>query len=226
MRSETPRILGRGIYTIRDAARYTRLPYQRISRWFRSAEAMQWSPVFMSDYGSIDSENAISFLDLVDVHVAGRFRGRGVSLQKIRKAYNILREDLETEHPFCHRNLYEHGGDIFAKVFDAIGGPMLYEVIKRQGFSQEAMREHLTRIDYADTTLLAERWRIFPGVVIDPCITLGRPVIESTGLATRVLASGYHGNDQDETFVASFYEVTPADVLTAVHFEEKYGKAA
>src|SRR5437868_1402762 len=92
-------LLGHGIYTFSEAARLTGLRPSRIREWFRRR------PVFQSDYDPIDGDFAISFLDLVDVFVAGQLREHGVSMQTVRKVYKRMADDLKEIHPFCRKEL-------------------------------------------------------------------------------------------------------------------------
>jgi hypothetical protein len=92
--------LGHGIYTFSEAGRLTGLSTRRVRSWFEDRE-VDGKPhgrgrVFQSDYGS---EGLISFLDLVEVLVAGHMRELGISLIAVRKAYGALRRYLNTQHP-------------------------------------------------------------------------------------------------------------------------------
>ncbi len=181
-------------------------------------------PVFASDYAGMGMQKAISFLNLVEILVVGQFRSKGVSLQEIRRAYVLLREDLKTNHPFSHKNLYAHSGKVFARVAEENNSTTLYAVVQRQEFSEEVMRGHLQPIDYNRASLQAERWHIAQGVIIDPCISFGSPVVEGKGTTTLVLAKEYWANDENAGLVANLYDVRPDDVQNAVDFESRFGR--
>ena len=99
--------LGRGIYRIADVARYTRIPYSTVRSWFKSSGVLQ------SDYVEIDGVFSVSFLDMIDAVMAQKFRELGVSMPTVRKAYSALKEQLASEHPFCHEKLFTDGKRIF-----------------------------------------------------------------------------------------------------------------
>jgi uncharacterized protein (DUF433 family) len=66
---------------------------------------------------------------------------------------------------------------------------------------------------------MAKRWCIADLVVIDPSICLGKPIIESIGITTAILAAAYEANDQNPELVADWYKVHSKHVIAAVDFE-------
>src|SRR5262245_47910037 len=100
-------VLGRGVYTIAEAERLTRLRQERVREWFRgrSSPTRVFRPVFESDYPVLHEEYAISFLDLIELKIGGTIREMGVSLPYLRKVYKELENDFG-EHPFCIREIY------------------------------------------------------------------------------------------------------------------------
>src|ERR1700737_1114204 len=95
-------LLGHGIYTFKEAARLTGLYHSRVREWFRGRTSESGrNPVFVGDYEPVEGDFAISFYDLIDVYVAGQLRDHGVSLQTVRKVYSWMKDDLDTDHPFC-----------------------------------------------------------------------------------------------------------------------------
>ena len=81
------------------------------------------------------------------------------------------------------------------------------------------MQDWLKHLDYDASTKLASRWNIAEGVVVDPRISFGKPVIRSTGVTTFVLANQYKANRKNSGLVADLYDVSEEDVLNAVRFE-------
>ena len=66
---------------------------------------------------------------------------------------------------------------------------------------------------------MARRWCIADGVVIDPAICLGKPIIGEVGIATSILAAAYHANKNDAEVVADWYNIHSKHVIAAVDFE-------
>ncbi|MCH8966383.1 MAG: hypothetical protein IID43_01775 [Planctomycetes bacterium] len=176
--------------------------------------------MFDADYYAVGNTHAASFLDMIDVLVAGQFRKFGVTMRVVRAAYSHLQDRLKTKHPFCHEELYTDGKEIIIRAADAVGDSVLSEAVSGQRLFMQVL-EYLARIDFSHATKLAERWRIAEGVVIDPKISLGKPVVESTGKTTFVIANCYVANDKDAGLVAELFDVEESDVLNAFSFEQQ-----
>lgn len=213
-------VIGRGVYTIPEAARYLGKNPRTLNAWFRSDQ----TNVLSSDYERSDDGIAISFLDLVDAKIACHFRSEGVSMREIREAYNALRDYFGVKHAFCHKDIilctdgkqiYHHHGENVARATDG------------QLHAKEILEGHLRQLEYNPETALAERWRPMDGVVIDPARRFGKPVVEGVNVPTKILYTAYKANDEDEEYVAELYEVSPADVRAAVDYEaglkKRYG---
>jgi uncharacterized protein (DUF433 family) len=185
----------------------------RIREWFGRRH------VFQGDFAAVDGDRAISFLDLVDVFVAGNLRQASVSMQTVRKVYAQLARDMNVDHPFCRRELLTDGKKVFAH-FESNGQEMLVDVLSKQGVFPAIILPFLKTIEY-DADLLASRWRIFEDVIVDPAICYGAPVVEAVGVPTAVLAKAYQANQNDAATVAGFYGVNAKDVLAAVKFESR-----
>ncbi len=215
--------LGRGVYRLAEVARYTGLHPQRVRSWFRDrSDHAGLGPLLYPDYVEVDDVQAASFLDLIDVLVAGQFRLLGVTMGVVRRAYAVLQERLDTRHPFCHKGLFTDRKQIFVSTADELGDEVLSEAVSRQQFFKQ-VKGKLIHVDFSPETLLAVRWRIARGVMIDPAVHLGKPVIENTGVSTFVVDRAYHANGEDAELVADLFNVSAAGVLDAVAFERDYG---
>lgn len=208
--------LGNGVYTFTEAARLTGLSTTRVREWFRRR------PVSHGDYAPVDGDLAISFLDLIDVFVAGQLREHGVSMPTVRKVYSRMADDLQTPHPFCRKELLTDGKRVLMEQVSGNGELKLVEVLSKGGVFSEVILPVLRRIDYDKVKLLARRWRIADSIVIDPEICYGAPVVEAVGIATSILAASYNANDEKARMTASWFGVTEKDVLAAVEFEKQF----
>ena len=215
--------LSNGVYSVVDVARYAQLNASRVRSWLRGRSDGRGRGALLSDTCSgTGIPYAASFLDLIDVMVAGHFRSQGVSMGIVRAAYESLARHLDTQHPFCHSDLYTDGRRVFLWAAEGLADATLHEVVSRQQFFMH-VRESLTRVDYSDESRLACRWNIADGVVIDPAVGRGKPVVRHTGVATYVLANQYAANRNDAAFVASLFNTSESDVLNAVEFERRFG---
>jgi uncharacterized protein (DUF433 family) len=213
-------ILGHGIYSLPEAARLTRLPSSRVREWFtgRSVEH-GGKAVFNSDYDFVGGDRAISFLDLIELFIAGKLREQGVSLQSLRRVRAQLKKDLKTPHPFCRSEVLSDGKKVFVLGLDPGGQKEMIDVLSRQRVFADILLPFLKRIDYNAITKLASKWSIADNVVIDPMVCLGKPVVEDVCIRTTILASAYEANDRDAEHVADWYGVLPGHVVAAVEFE-------
>ncbi|HEX4795577.1 MAG TPA: hypothetical protein VH370_17435 [Humisphaera sp.] len=206
-------MIGHGVYALSEAARYAGLPVGTVRSWFKPrSDHRGQGPLFRSDYGPIEDDYAISFLNLIEAYVARFFRKEGVKAPILRRAHEVLQTELDTVHPFAHSALRTDGKRIIRQKGDA----ELVDVISRQHFFGQMK---LSRIAYSPTSRLAQSWAISDGVVIDPTLSFGKPVVERTGVTTFVLANQYKANRGDAALVARLFSIKDADVLNAVKFE-------
>jgi len=219
-RPRRPR-LGHGIFSFTEAARLTRLTPNRIREWF---DYKTRPSMFTSDYDSVDGDRTLSFLDLIDVLIAGKLRGAGVSLQRLRRVYDRMKEQFGT-HPFARNILLTDGVRVFMK--EAAGeGEHVFDVLSRQEAFPPIIEPYLKQLRYSEITQLAERWDIAQGIVVNPRIFFGKPVILESGQPTHIIARAYHANGSNKRAVAAWYGVSESDVSAAVDFEQEYGAAA
>jgi uncharacterized protein (DUF433 family) len=213
-------ILGKGVYSIPEAARLTKLRTQRVREWFRGRKSPSkiFRPVFESDYPILHEQYAISFLDLIELKIGGSLREMGVSLPYLRKVYNHLQQEFGN-HPFCKRQIYVGGKRIFTQGLSEEESNNVIEAITNQGYFESIILPFLSKVDYDDVTELAVRWRIANQVVIDPAIRFGKPIVEETGIATYILRQSFYANNEDADFVARWFGVERRHVEAAVTFE-------
>jgi uncharacterized protein (DUF433 family) len=133
--------------------------------------------------------------------------------------YQRLQRELGQKHPFAHDRLASDGPDLLLGAADEADRSALAEVLSRGRVFPDVVAPFLKQLDYDPETHLARAWRVADGVVINPAIALGRPIVAGAYVKTEVLAAAYHANGRDADHVARWYNVTPADVLTAVRFE-------
>lgn len=211
--------LGRGVYPIAEAARLTKVKPATVRAWLRGRQshgvAVGRGPLLHADYGSAD---VLSFLDLIEVLVAGHLKEAGVPLAAVRRAHAAIADHLRTDHPFSRRELCTDGARVFLRTAKADDEPELVEVVEKQRFFHRVMEPYLKRVDYDPVSRLARAWRVADGVVLDPAIQLGKPTVEGTGIPAAVLAAAYKANRRDADATASWYGVSPDEVRRAATF--------
>jgi uncharacterized protein (DUF433 family) len=212
-------LLGNGVYSFADAAKLTRLRVQRVREWFRGRTDGSRRPIFQSDYRDLCEDDLVSFLDLVEVFIAGQLRDRGVALQTVRKVHRALARELEVRHPFCRRELYTSGRRIFTHGLDESGRVEITDVLTKQKVFPTVIQPFLRSLDYDSATAMARRWRIAPRVVVNPEICFGQPIVEAVGIPTSVLFRAFRANAEQADTVADWFGVSRDDVVAAAEFE-------
>lgn len=216
-------LLGHGVYNIAEAARFTGLKKRRVKDWFQGRATDPFPrTVFQGDYKVLDGFFSISFLDLVEVFIAGQLRESGVSLARVRRAHVKLQGDWGIKHPFSKKDIRTDGKDIFICALDEEDRAEVIDVITNNRVFERIIVPVLEKMDYDLATALALKWHISKGVVIDPDRCFGKPIVERAGITTNVLASSYYGNRQDAKTVARWYGVSEEDVMDAVRFESEF----
>ena len=209
-----------------EVSRLASIAPATVRSWFLGrSDRIGKGPILKPDYDLVNGDRAFSFLDLIDALAIGRFREKGVKMSLVRQVHAILGEELGTAHPFARARLRTDGSSIVAEEADRQGNQTLHDAVTKQ-YIFECIHDAFERVDYSEITQLAERYRITEGVVIDPKIAFGKPVVERTGTCASIIARQYEANGRDESLVADLYEISESAVMNAVRFQETYGKIA
>jgi uncharacterized protein (DUF433 family) len=90
-----------------------------------------------------------------------------------------------------------------------------------------AVQPYLAQLDFDSADVPTRWWPLGRehGVVVDPQVSFGAPVLADAGIPTRTLADVYAGEQEYDAGralnrVAHMYRITPAQVERAVQFEE------
>ena len=219
-------MLGQGVYTLAEVSRYTKVRVATLRTWFMPrSDKKGKGPIFQSEWKRIDNDFAISFLNLIEAYAASMFKRNNVRPSDIRRAHEILQNELKTAHPFAHGELSTLLGRIIHEKNVSKRDKRFVDVISKQLIFPE-FRAGLQAVDYSPATNLANTWRIGEGVVIDPKVGFGRPVIDKTGISTLVVAHQYLANGRDAAFVARLFNITANGVECAFQFERDLGRIA
>ncbi|MEI8379345.1 MAG: DUF433 domain-containing protein [Planctomycetota bacterium] len=214
-------LIGRGVYSYSDAASLTQLKSARIREWFASRSEAKLGAIFQSDFTGQTEHPLISFLDLVDVFIAGQLRNSGMSLQTLRRIYRTLQQDYGVEHPFGRRELLTDGTKIFFAGLDSRGCKEVVDVLTKKKAFPTIILPFLKRLTFDPSSRLATKWQISKGVVVNPVICFGQPVLESKGIPTNIIARSSKANGGDLRTVADWYDMPVSQVKLALEFEAR-----
>ena len=165
----------------------------------------------------VESQEAVSFVDLVEVIVIGGLRKKGFSLRTIRKMNEFCQLLLQKTRPLVTETFKVSGRDIF--VLASHGH--LVNVSSQRGMQawDEVLDLFLETVDYENE--LARRWwpmgREYP-VVVDPEYGFGLPVVSGSGVRTEILAERARAGDADEEISYDF-GLDASQVEAALRYE-------
>lgn len=167
----------------------------------------------------ISSEyEGVSFLDLLEIVVIGRFRAHGFSLPQVRHIVTNCRSLLGIERPLTSLTFKVSGREVFVQT-----GQQLLEVGKRRGEQawEKILRPFLEELDYGET--FARRWwPLGKGepIVVDPAFGFGQPVIADTGVRVEIIAELFAaGESIDE--IAEDFGIARKQVEAALRFDQQ-----
>lgn len=100
------------LFTVAEAANHAGTSPSTVRAWLCGVEARHVEPLFSERVRNSESEIWLSFLELVEVIVARRFRGHGVSIDQLRRTRQHARKRWQVEHPLAERRLKLLGGRV------------------------------------------------------------------------------------------------------------------
>jgi uncharacterized protein (DUF433 family) len=214
-------------YSVGEAAQYLRVPAATLRSWFagRTYPRQHGGPgSFKPVLTPADAAGRLSFFNLVEAHVLRALRTQhGVPIRAVRPALEHAARELGIPHVLLSDDLLTSAGEIFLEHYG--------ELINLSRSGQFAMRKvleaHLRRVERDDRHIPI---RLYPfltfrderdirSVVIDPCVSFGKPVVVGSGIKTSVLAQRLDaGETIDE--LARDYGLDPALIEDAILFEK------
>jgi uncharacterized protein (DUF433 family) len=241
-RTEAERLLGKGLYTPAEAARYARVPTQLLTRWIHGNK--QGSPVVESEV-TASHEKIVTFLDFVQALAIRRIRRERpqISLNKIRQAYVVASKEFNVKYPFAlestHIGLFGPQDkpelqEIWLCVGKSEEGTLKYFQLtgkkRKNQLIGEVVRTYTSRLVFDDITKLATRYFAFPPitpgdsvsantqrVIMEPDIRFGEPYIASCGYTAQTLFDAYQAEGSVER-AAELSGVTREEVILAIEY--------
>lgn len=194
MKTLEPRI-GSGLYTVKEAALFARVPARRLNRWLFGESDKK--AVLTPQFGR--GEKLVSFLDLVQALAIREIQlQHHVDLKRFRQAVDWARKSLRIDYPFARRHFtYLYGKEL---VIEFRKGQYVEVSGKHvgQGLLKEIVQSYLLDLSF-DSTGLAREFTIYTSrdqvpVVMDPERNFGAPLLPSgysaLAIAEAVVAEG------------------------------------
>jgi uncharacterized protein (DUF433 family) len=232
---------GTGIYTSSEAAALLHERPETVRRWAygyrrtRMGGRTSHPPLIHTELPTIEGQDALTFVELIELLYIRAFERAGVSWNLIREAAGVAARMFSTRHPFALRQVYVDPRSVYGSVREDDGSESLVELV---GHGQHAMpqlvKPFLEQIDFGADEVARRWWPMGRegGVVVDPLIAFGMPVVTAVGMRVHSLASAYdaevpaYGTDGAVGRVAWTYDIGPEHVRTALEFREWLRTAA
>ncbi len=166
----------------------------------------------------VEAEEAVSFIDLVEVVAIGKLKERGFSLRQIRAIVRTCQGFFDVDRPLTTLRFKTGGREIFVN-----GGDHLTEVGRRRGMRAwtDVLEPFLHDLDYDAELELANRWwplgKVIP-IVVDPDYGYGFPVIVKSGVRTEIILERFQAGDLEDQ-IAKDFNVERIEVERALQFE-------
>lgn len=201
------------VHSVADAARYAGTKAATVSRWHHGVGRL--SPALPGR----SKRTPLSYLQLVEVAMVAAFRREGVSLQRIRKAREFLRQHLGCQYPFTTRRFYTEGKHILIELRDQL--PEVQSLVLADKSGQIVwspfLGERFSQFEYQGDLVI--RWYpagIDSPVVIDPLVAFGSPSVR--GIPTWALRGRYIAGESVEC-IADDFNLPVDSVIKALQFE-------
>jgi hypothetical protein len=225
-------LIGVGLYTPAEAGRLLHVSSAKISRWLRGHHIgdAHYEPLWTSQLDLNDGHVYLGFRDLMEVRIADKFIGYGVSPQRIRAAIRLAREVLGEDRPLSTDRFRTDGRDIFLRVVESDEQGQererLLNLFRKQYEFKQIIEPLLKTIDFDDRGSPLQWWPMGKrgSIVIDPARSFGQPIDSGTSVPTAVLDAA--GRQEGVALAARIYEVPQAAVKRAMQFEAGMGLRA
>lgn len=215
-------ILGKGIYSPRQAARLVGGTPQEVLRWTRGSGPTP--PLWQAYYQEIEDTTELSFADLIEVRVVKALRKQGISLQAIRYAISFAQDKYGIERPLSSQDFKTDGAEILMNAVEKDGELVsLSKMRPGQKVFAKIIEPSLRDLEYENG--LVAKWRPEKSktIVVDPKRHFGEPILDRFGISTNNLYNEFK-HFADVKYLAKIYEIPIDSVRKAIEFESSLDK--
>ena len=207
------------MYSFTEVAHLSHVSVSTVRNWLLGYTTTQGEvkPLFK---GHPAEEKACSFLQLIEIVVAAKFRkAEHESFKTVRFAYNNARKLFNLDYPFASLELKAIGGHIVHIM--RVPGTSLQAIDQPEQFTiPDLVQETIGQLEYEYE--LASRW--YPAgkdipIVVDPRISAGLPVIKGRGITVEAIQKRFQAKQKME-FIERDFELEHDVVEEAIRFRE------
>lgn len=221
---QSMQMIGLGVYTPQEAALYTGISSQKLSRWLYGTSIS--SPVITSQFRQ---ERLVSFLDLIQSKSISEARRLGITFQRIREAIDVARRHYDIEFPLAHRYaLVEFGNELHihnhvAKRITTVTGKQKHQTLMAKIVTKFMRDLEFNAEDIAEKYIPFENNGIT--ITLNPKVQFGQPLVGDTGYRADILNKAYLA-EASYNSVADEFGVNMEEVETAVLYINSLKDAA
>lgn len=206
------------LYTIAEAAHLARISPITVRRWLYGYQTKNRDVLPM--LGEQDKKPLVSFLELVEIVVASKFRRDNTRPERIRLAHDFAQKEWGIEFPFASLRLEPLGGHILHRFDQETPGKSLATLDTRlqQWTLPGLVVETIRNFDY-ELDLVA-RW--FPigkdiPIVVDPRISAGLPTIKNRRVTVETIRKRFKAR-YSIPFISSDLKLRREEVEDALRY--------
>ena len=224
-------LLNRGLYSVPEAARLTRVSVGKIRRWlkgynFKSGDRIHHSDaVWQGELRPVENKLALSFRDLLELRFVDAFIRAGVSWRTMRRAHAKAQRELQTTHPFCSNRIFTDGRSILLRQGEQDSDQVLIDLATDQAEFSRIVEPFRKELEFSGSDIIWWPLGKQRQIVLDPRRNFGQPTVARSGVPAETLARSVKAN-ASQKIVARWYEVQPDEVRDAVEFARSLAKAA
>lgn len=214
------------IYYSSEVARFVKITPSRVNRWLKGYHYLyeyriiNKPPVILKSQKEESFESYASFFDLIELLFIKQFLDYGISLQKLRMAFDEAKDILGVSH-LVHQVFFTDGSNICIKVKKK-GDAILQLLSGGQWAIKDIIIELAHQIDFDRATRLARRWYPPEGknlVILDPLYSFGKPIILNKGITTENIYDLYIAEGKKSSIVCRWFNLTEKELEAAINFQ-------
>jgi uncharacterized protein (DUF433 family) len=215
--NSTNRELGKGIYSIPDAAFILGLPQGKVRRWMKEFWDLRLGEGYDHKYSwGEGKDKATNFYTLIEFYVFFQLRELNISTKTILNAHKDIAGQLNTPYPFASSKVLSDGKSI---LFTWNDGTIVNANKSRQAAFKEIIEIFCKKIEFSSADI-AERF--YPmgknkHIIIDPHHQFGQPTIENTNVLAETIYE-LHKAGESNSFLAKLYQLALQEIEDAISF--------
>ncbi len=215
-------------YSAEEAARFLGASPEFVREWFYGTGATKAPPpLYVEPEHEHEDHLGVSFMQLIEAHVALCYRKLGVPLERLLKARECLKDSIDADYPFAARRLLFLGADQLREFSlkhppDADSDPLIVFDDSTYGHWRlpPQLVNALDPVDYDPVSRRSLAYQFYPfgrdvPIVIYPPCGSGRLTVEGRNLLAEVI-SGYHRGGDTVPDIADDFELEEDEVWKVI----------